>query len=179
MSSRYEKMTYRRCGKSGCSCRASRWACGKFGDAASQRTARELVLRAFDLGITHFDLANNYGPRRRRGKQFRPHLRDDLASHRDAMIISTKAGYPMWTPLRRLGIAQISAGEPRPKPEADGLDYVDIFYHHRPDRRRRWRDLGALDHAVRRARRSMPASPITDRRRPGGRAILRKLGTRA
>jgi len=98
MGSRYEKMKYQRCGKSGLLLpRISLGLWHNFGDADSQRTARELILRAFDLGITHFDLANNYGPPPGSAESnFGRILRESLASHRDEIIISTKAGYGMW-----------------------------------------------------------------------------------
>jgi len=182
MSSRYEKMTYRRCGKSGVLLpRISLGLWQNFGDAASQRTARELVLRAFDLGITHFDLANNYGPPPGAAESnFGRILRDDLASHRDAMIISTKAGYPMWDgPYGDWGSRKYLLASLDQSLKRMGLDYVDIFYHHRPDPETPLEEtLGALDHAVRQGK-ALYAGISNYRPEEARRAaaILRKLGT--
>jgi len=182
MSSRYEKMTYRRCGKSGVLLpRISLGLWQNFGDAASRQTARELVLRAFDLGITHFDLANNYGPPPGSAESnFGRILRDDLAAHRDEMIISTKAGYTMWDgPYGDWGSRKYLLASLDQSLKRMGLDYVDIFYHHRPDPETPLEEtMGALDHAVRQ-RKALYAGisnygPEETRRAA---AILRKLGT--
>jgi L-glyceraldehyde 3-phosphate reductase len=114
--------------------------------------ARAMVLRAFDLGVTHFDLANNYGPEPGSAEEtFGRILKEDLAGHRDELIISTKAGYRMWPGpygdggSRKYLLASLDASLRRM-----GLDYVDIFYHHRPDRHTPVEEsMRALDQAVR------------------------------
>jgi L-glyceraldehyde 3-phosphate reductase len=182
MGSRDEKMKYRRCGKSGVLLpRISLGLWQNFGEAAPQRTARELVLRAFDLGITHFDLANNYGPPPGSAEtNFGRILRDDLAAHRDEMIISTKAGYTMWDgPYGDWGSRKYLLASLDQSLKRMGLEYVDIFYHHRPDPETPLEEtLGALDHAVRQGK-ALHAGisnyqPEETRRAA---AILRKLGT--
>ncbi len=182
MSSRYQKMTYQRCGKSGVLLpRISLGLWQNFGDAAPQRTARELVLRAFDLGITHFDLANNYGPPPGSAESnFGRILRDDLAAHRDEMIISTKAGYTMWDgPYGDWGSRKYLLASLDQSLRRMGLEYVDIFYHHRPDPETPLEEtLGALDHAVRQGKALYAGisnyKPEETRRAA---AILRKLGS--
>lgn len=133
---RYERMTYRRCGRSGISLPAiSLGLWHNFGSVDPFDEARAMVRRAFDLGITHFDLANNYGPEPGSAEEtFGRILRSDLATHRDELIISNKAGWPMWPGpygdggSRKYLIASLDQSLTRM-----GLDYVDIFYHHRPD----------------------------------------------
>jgi L-glyceraldehyde 3-phosphate reductase len=164
---RYEsvpKNWFRRCGRSGLMLPAISLGCwhnfgepgtdaGRHADEQSfHENARQMLFAAFDQGITHFDLANNYGPppgsaEERVGRI----LRDDLAAHRDELIISTKAGYRMWAgPYGDLGsrkylLASLDASLRRLK-----LDYVDVFYHHRPDPNTPLDEtLGALDQAVR------------------------------
>jgi L-glyceraldehyde 3-phosphate reductase len=182
MSFRYDKMQYRRCGKSGVLLpRISLGLWQNFGEAAPQRTARELVLRAFDLGITHFDLANNYGPPPGSAESnFGRILKEDLSAHRDQMIISTKAGYTMWDGpygdwgSRKYLLASLDQSLKRMK-----LDYVDIFYHHRPDPDTPLEEtMGALDHAVRQGK-ALYAGISNYRPKETRRAvaILRKLGT--
>src|SRR5476651_624041 len=153
MNSRYEKMMYQRCGKSGVLLpRISLGLWQNFGDAASQRTAREIILRAFDLGITHFDLANNYGPPPGSAESnFGRILKKDLAAHRDEMIISTKAGYTMWNgPYGDFGSRKYLLASLDQSLKRLGLDYVDIFYSHRPDPATPIEEtMGALDTAVR------------------------------
>jgi L-glyceraldehyde 3-phosphate reductase len=182
MSSRFEKMKYQRCGKSGVLLpRISLGLWHNFGDADPQRTARELVLRAFDLGITHFDLANNYGPPPGSAESnFGRILRGDLAAHRDEMIISTKAGYGMWDgPYGEWGSRKYLLASLDQSLKRMGLEYVDIFYHHRPDPETPLEEtLGALDHAVRRGKAlyaGISNYPPEETRRAA--AILRKLGT--
>ncbi|MEX1140049.1 MAG: aldo/keto reductase [Bacteroidota bacterium] len=133
---RYEAMTYNRCGKSGLKLPAlSLGLWHNFGKVDDFKTARAIALRAFDLGITHFDLANNYGPPPGAAEEtFGKILHSDLASYRDDLIISSKAGYFMQPgPYGDLGsrkylISSLDASLRRLK-----IDYVDIFYHHRPD----------------------------------------------
>ena len=133
---RYDTMTYNRCGASGIKLPAvalGLWH--NFGDTAQYSNIKEMCFTAFDNGITHFDLANNYGPEPGSAeKNFGRILREELSSYRDELIISTKAGYTMWDGpygdwgSRKYLIASLDASLKRM-----GLDYVDIFYHHRPD----------------------------------------------
>jgi L-glyceraldehyde 3-phosphate reductase len=182
MSSRYEKMKYQRCGKSGVLLpRISLGLWQNFGDAAPQPVARELILRAFDLGITHFDLANNYGPPPGSAESnFGRILKEDLAGHRDEMIISTKAGYTMWDgPYGDWGSRKYLLASLDQSLKRMGLEYVDIFYHHRPDPETPLEEsMGALDHAVRQGKALYAGisnyKPEETRRAV---AILRKLGT--
>lgn len=133
---RYERMTYRRCGCSGLMLPAVSLGCWhNFGDGDDLDEARRMLHRAFDLGITHFDLANNYGPpggsAERNVGRF---LREDFASHRDELIISTKAGFYMWPgPYGDHGSKKYLVSSLDQSLQRLGLDYVDIFYHHRPD----------------------------------------------
>jgi len=182
MSSPYEKMKYQRCGKSGVLLpRISLGLWQNFGDAAPQRIARELILRAFDLGITHFDLANNYGPPPGSAESnFGRILREDLTAHRDEMIISTKAGYTMWDgPYGDWGSRKYLLASLDQSLRRMGLDYVDIFYHHRPDPKTPLEEtMGALDHAVRQGKAlyaGISNYPPEETRRAA--AILRELGT--
>src|SRR6058998_3624819 len=133
---RYDAMTYQRCGKSGVKLPViSLGLWHNFGGVDRFSNSRAMVRRAFDLGITHFDLANNYGPPPWSAEEtFGRILRRDLAPHRDELIISTKAGWRMWPGpygdwgSRKYLIASLDQSLARM-----GLDYVDIFYHHRPD----------------------------------------------
>ena len=150
---RYQVIPYRRCGASGLMLPAvSLGLWHNFGDTAPYENMRALCRTAFDHGITHFDLANNYGPEPGAAERnFGKILRDDLGVYRDELIISTKAGYLMWDgPYRRLGQPQVSAGQPGPELQRMGLDYVDIFYHHRMDPNTPLEEtMGALAQAVR------------------------------
>ena len=137
-SNRYSEMIYRVCGRSGLKLPAlSLGLWHNFGDTNPLEKQREMLRTAFDLGITHFDLANNYGPPPGSAElNFGRLLREDFASHRDELIISTKAGWEMWPgPYGQGGGSRKShPGEPRPKPPADGSGGdVDIFYSHRFD----------------------------------------------
>lgn len=133
---RYDKMQYRRCGKSGLKLPAvSLGLWHNFGDEKPLENSRKMLLGAFDLGITHFDLANNYGPSAGSAEEsFGVVMDSDLRPYRDEMIVSTKAGYYMWPgPYGEWGskknlIASLDQSLKRMR-----LDYVDIFYHHRPD----------------------------------------------
>src|SRR5439155_15240085 len=117
--------------------------------------ARSMVLRAFDLGITHFDLANNYGPPPGSAEEnFGKILHDELKGHRDELIISSKAGYRMWDgPYGDGGSRKYLVASLDQSLERMGLDYVDIFHHHRPDPETPMEEtMGALDHVVRMGR---------------------------
>jgi L-glyceraldehyde 3-phosphate reductase len=133
---RYEDMTYRRCGRSGL--RLPGISLGlwhNFGDDTPYETGRGIVRRAFDLGITHFDLANNYGPPYGSAERnFGRMLADDLRPYRDELVISTKAGYDMWPgPYGEWGSRKYLLASLDQSLDRMGLDYVDIFYSHRFD----------------------------------------------
>ena len=133
---RYASMAYHRCGASGLKLPAvSLGLWHNFGDTARYDTMRAIVRTAFDNGITHFDLANNYGPAPGAAERnFGRILRDDLAAHRDELIISTKAGYTMWDgPYGDWGSRKYLLASLDQSLQRMGLDYVDIFYHHRMD----------------------------------------------
>ncbi|WP_265520438.1 L-glyceraldehyde 3-phosphate reductase [Oerskovia flava] len=133
---RYESMTYRRTGRSGLDLPAiSLGLWHNFGDVNPFETQRATVRRAFDLGITHFDLANNYGPPYGSAEEnFGRHLAQDLAPYRDELIISSKAGYDMWPgPYGDGGSRKYLVSSLDQSLRRMGLDYVDIFYSHRPD----------------------------------------------
>ena len=146
-------MTYRRCGKSGVLLPVvSLGLWHNFGAVDPFATARTTVRRAFDLGITHFDLANNYGPPPGSAEvTFGRILRRDLAGHRDELIVSTKAGYLMWPgPYGDWGSRKYLLASLDQSLTRMGLDYVDIFYHHRPDPDTPLEEtMGALHDAVR------------------------------
>ncbi len=129
-SSRYKSMTYRRCGRSGLKLPAvSLGLWHNFGSVDSRSTARDLIVRAFDLGVTHFDLANNYGPPPGSAEEtFGRIIKECLASHRDELIISTKAGHPMWEgPYGKGGSKKASHGEPGPEPGTHGAGLCGHF----------------------------------------------------
>jgi L-glyceraldehyde 3-phosphate reductase len=133
---RYEKMTYRRAGRSGLHLPAiSLGLWHNFGDGRPWDRQRDIVLRAFDLGVTHFDLANNYGPPPGSAESnFGRLLAADLRAHRDELVVSTKAGYHMWDgPYGEWGSRKYLVSSLDQSLKRLGLDYVDIFYHHRPD----------------------------------------------
>ncbi|WP_336771019.1 aldo/keto reductase [Paenibacillus sp. MMO-58] len=133
---RYESMTYNRCGKSGLKLSAiSLGLWHNFGGIDKYENGRAMVRRAFDLGITHFDLANNYGPPPGSAEEsFGSMLKDDLSPYRDELIISTKAGYYMWPgPYGEWGSKKSLVSSLDQSLKRMGVDYVDIFYHHRPD----------------------------------------------
>jgi L-glyceraldehyde 3-phosphate reductase len=134
--SRYDSMTYNRCGRSGLKLPAvSLGLWHNFGGLDTRENARAMIRRAFDLGITHFDLANNYGPPPGSAEEtFGAVLKSDLAAHRDELIISTKAGWGMWPgPYGDLGSRKYLVASLDQSLRRMGLEYVDIFYHHRPD----------------------------------------------
>jgi L-glyceraldehyde 3-phosphate reductase len=133
---RYEEMSYRRCGASGLKLPAiSLGLWQNFGHERPLETSREILLRAFDLGITHFDLANNYGPPYGSAEEvFGEVLRRDLAPYRDELVISTKAGYDMWPgPYGEWGSRKYLLASLDQSLGRMGLEYVDIFYSHRFD----------------------------------------------
>ena len=151
-SERYLTMTYTRCGKSGLKLPAvSLGLWHNFGDTADYENMKALVFTAFDNGITHFDLANNYGPAPGSAERnFGKILKEELSSCRDELIISTKAGYDMWEgPYGNWGSRKYLLASLDQSLKRLGLDYVDIFYHHRPDPDTPLEEtMGALAHAV-------------------------------
>lgn len=151
--SRYEKMSYRRCGDSGLMLPAvSMGLWHNFGDNASYENMKAMCHTAFDNGITHFDLANNYGPRPGRAEHnFGRILSEDLIPYRDELIISTKAGYDMWPgPYGNWGSRKYLIASIDQSLDRMGLDYVDIFYHHRMDPQTPLEEtMGALAQIVR------------------------------
>ncbi|TVQ13971.1 MAG: L-glyceraldehyde 3-phosphate reductase, partial [Balneolaceae bacterium] len=152
-TSRYDTMKYRRCGRSGLKLpEISLGLWHNFAGVDVFENSRAMVLRAFDLGVTHFDLANNYGPPPGSAEEcFGDILRKDLKSYRDELVISTKAGYLMWPgPYGEWGSRKYLLASLDQSLKRMGLDYVDIFYHHRPDPDTPLEEtLGALDHAIR------------------------------
>jgi len=144
---------YRRCGRSGLKLPAvSLGLWHNFGHVDALETSRLMIRRAFDLGITHFDLANNYGPPPGSAEEnFGRILREDYRSHRDEMIISTKAGYLMWPgPYGEWGSRKYLLASLDQSLQRLGLEYVDIFYSHRPDPDTPLEEtMGAVAHAVR------------------------------
>jgi L-glyceraldehyde 3-phosphate reductase len=146
-------MRYNRCGRSGLKLPAiSLGLWHNFGGADVFENARAMIHRAFDLGITHFDLANNYGPPYGSAEEtFGRILRQDLAAYRDELIISSKAGWDMWPgPYGNFGSRKYLIASLEQSLKRMGLDYVDIFYHHRPDPETPLEEtMGALDHIVR------------------------------
>lgn len=133
---RYDEMRYNRCGRSGIKLPAvSLGFWHNFGGVDTYETARGIACRAFDLGVTHFDLANNYGPPPGSAEEnFGKMLRQDLGAYRDELIISSKAGYTMWDgPYGDWGSRKYLLSSLDQSLQRMGLDYVDIFYSHRPD----------------------------------------------
>ena len=134
--SRYEKMQYNRCGASGLKLPAvSLGLWHNFGDTGNFDNMKNMCFTAFDNGITHFDLANNYGPAEGSAEiNFGKILREEMSAYRDEMIISTKAGYYMWPgPYGEWGSRKYLISSLDQSLKRMGLEYVDIFYHHRPD----------------------------------------------
>ncbi len=150
---RYEKMEYRRCGRSGLLLpKISLGLWHNFGSVDSFENYNAIALRAFDSGITHFDLANNYGPDPGSAEEnFGRILRESLHAYRDELIISTKAGYTMWPgPYGDLGSRKYLMASLDQSLRRMGLEYVDIFYSHRPDPDTPFEEtMGALSDAVR------------------------------
>jgi L-glyceraldehyde 3-phosphate reductase len=179
---RYETMRYNRCGRSGLKLPAiSLGLWHNFGGDTPHRTKQAICRKAFDLGVTHFDLANNYGPPPGSAETaFGEILRTDFAGYRDEMIISTKAGYDMWPGhygewgSRKYVLASLDQSLKRM-----GLDYVDIFYSHRFDPETPLEEtMMALDHAVRSGKALYAGiSSYNSQRTREAAAILRDLGT--
>ena len=182
-ASRYANpAVFRRCGHSGLILPlVSLGLWHNFGGADSYENSRAIVRRAFDLGITHFDLANNYGPPPGSAEEnFGRMLRTDLVHHRDELIISTKAGYDMWPgPYGDFGSRKYLLASLDQSLHRLGLDYVDIFYHHRPDPETPLAEtMGALAHAVRSGKALYVGLSNYDHRQAARAiAILRELGT--
>ncbi|MDA8076387.1 MAG: L-glyceraldehyde 3-phosphate reductase [Actinomycetota bacterium] len=179
---RYGSMTYRRCGRSGLLLPAiSLGLWQNFGDDRPLETQRSVVRRAFDLGITHFDLANNYGPPYGSAEtNFGRILREDFRDHRDELIISTKAGWDMWPgPYGDLGSRKYLLASLDQSLRRLGVDYVDIFYHHRFDPNTPLEEsVGALHTAVTSGRALyVGISSYSDKRTSQAVAILRQLDT--
>jgi L-glyceraldehyde 3-phosphate reductase len=179
---RYDQMTYRRCGRSGLKLPAiSLGLWHNFGRVDRLDDARSMLCRSFDLGITHFDLANNYGPPPGSAEEtFGKILSGELRRYRDEMVISTKAGYPMWPgPYGDWGSRKYLVASLDQSLTRMGLEYVDIFYSHRPDPETPMEEtMAALDHIVRsgKALYAGISSYTADQTRRAV-AILRGLGT--
>jgi L-glyceraldehyde 3-phosphate reductase len=179
---RYSMMRYRRCGRSGLKLPAvSLGLWHNFGDDTPHETKRAISRTAFDLGITHFDLANNYGPPPGSAETaFGELLRTDFRAHRDEMIISSKAGYLMWPgPYGEWGSRKSLIASCDQSLKRMGLDYVDIFYSHRFDPETPLEEtMGALDQIVRSGRALyVGISSYNSKRTREAAAILKSLGT--
>lgn len=179
---RYEKMVYRKCGRSGLKLPAvSLGLWHNFGEDTPHATKRAICQAAFDLGITHFDLANNYGPPFGSAEEaFGQILKQDFAGLRDELIISSKAGYDMWPgPYGEWGSRKYLIASCDQSLKRMGLDYVDIFYSHRFDPETPLEEtMGALDHIVRSGRALyVGISSYNSARTREAVAILKDLGT--
>jgi L-glyceraldehyde 3-phosphate reductase len=179
---RYDSMTYRRCGRSGLQLPAvSLGLWHNFGDDRPIDGQRAILRRAFDLGVTHFDLANNYGPPYGSAEvNFGRLMREDLRPYRDELVISTKAGYDMWPgPYGEWGSRKYLTSSLDQSLARMGLDYVDIFYSHRFDPSTPLEEtMGALDAAVRAGKALyVGISSYSPERTAEAAAILRGLGT--
>jgi len=179
---RYGRMPYRRTGRSGLelpSISLGLW--NNFGGDRPYETSRAIVRRAFDLGITHFDLANNYGPPYGSAEEtFGRLLATDLAPYRDELVVSTKAGYDMWPgPYGDRGSRKYLLSSLDQSLRRLGLDYVDIFYSHRADPGTPLEEtMGALDTAVRQGKALYAGiSSYSPERTREAAAILERLGT--
>lgn len=179
---RYDTMPYRRVGRSGLKLPAiSLGLWHNFGDDKPFEVQRAILRRAFDLGVTHFDLANNYGPPYGSAEtNFGRHFKDDFAPYRDELIISTKAGYDMWPgPYGNFGSRKYLLASLDQSLGRMGLDYVDIFYSHRPDPETPLEEtMGALDQAVRSGKALYAGiSSYTPEQTLEAARILKELGT--
>jgi L-glyceraldehyde 3-phosphate reductase len=179
---RYDTMQYNRCGRSGLKLpTVSLGLWHNFGGVDSFENGRAVVRRAFDLGITHFDLANNYGPPYGSAEEtFGRILQKDLAPYRDELIISSKAGWDMWPgPYGNWGSRKYLIASLDQSLRRMGLEYVDIFYHHRPDPETPLEEtMGALDQIVRQGKALYAGISSYDAEQTRGAAgILRELGT--
>ena len=179
---RYRSLPYQRCGNGGLKLPlVSLGLWHNFAGVDAHETARQMLCRSFDLGITHFDLANNYGPPPGSAEETLGRvLRQDLGAYRDELVISTKAGYGMWPgPYGDFGSRKYLVASLDQSLRRLGLDYVDIFYHHRPDPETPLEEtMAALDHLVRRGKALYVGISNYDHeltRRAA--AILRELGT--
>jgi L-glyceraldehyde 3-phosphate reductase len=180
--SRYDKMTYRRCGRSGVKLPLlSLGLWHNFGDDRLIDTQRATLRRAFDQGVTHFDLANNYGPPYGSAEiNFGRILREDFAAYRDELFISTKAGWDMWPgPYGEFGSRKYLLASLDQSLRRMGLDYVDVFYSHRFDPDTPLEEtMGALDAAVRQGKAQyVGISSYSAERTAEASQILRDLGT--
>ncbi len=180
---RYEQMRYRRCGRSGIKLpEVSLGLWQNFGEERSLEHSRAIVRRAFDLGITHFDLANNYGPPYGSAERvFGRLMADDLRPFRDELVISTKAGYDMWPgPYGDRGSRKYLLASLDQSLGRMGLEYVDIFYSHRFDPETPLEEtMGALDTAVRQGKALYAGiSSYSPQRTSEAASILRAMGTR-
>ncbi len=180
--SRYQSMPYQRCGRSGLLLpRISLGLWHNFAAVDARETARQMIRRAFDLGITHFDLANNYGPPPGSAEEtFGQILAQDLRSYRDEILISTKAGYGMWPgPYGDFGSRKYLVASLDQSLRRLGVDYVDIFYHHRPDPKTPLEEtMAALDAVVRAGKALYVGISNYDHERTRqAQALLRGLGT--
>jgi L-glyceraldehyde 3-phosphate reductase len=181
-NNRYDTMTYRRTGRSGLKLPViSLGLWQNFGDTRPIETQRAIVRRAFDLGVTHFDLANNYGPPYGSAEaNFGRIMQKDLRPYRDELVISSKAGYDMWPgPYGEWGSRKYVLASLDQSLKRLGLDYVDIFYSHRYDPDTPLEEtMGALDTAVRSGRALYAGiSNYTSEQTARAAAILRDLGT--
>jgi len=181
-SHRYDSMQYRRSGRSGLKLPAvSLGLWHNFGGVDNFENSRAMLRRAFDLGITHFDLANNYGPPYGSAEEtFGQIFKKDFQPYRDELVISTKAGWDMWPgPYGDFGSRKYLLASLDQSLKRMGLDYVDIFYHHRPDPETPMEEsLGALDTAVRSGRALYAGISAYDARQTAEAIqILRQLGT--
>jgi L-glyceraldehyde 3-phosphate reductase len=179
---RYESIPYRRCGRSGILLpEVSLGLWHNFGDGRPIDTQRAIIRRAFDLGITHFDLANNYGPPYGSAEiNFGRILREDLRPYRDELIISTKAGYDMWPgPYGEWGSRKYLLASLDQSLQRMGVDYVDIFYSHRFDPTTPLQEtLGALDTAVKSGKALYAGiSSYSAERTAEAAGIMRRMGT--
>lgn len=181
-TTRYDSMSYRRCGSSGLLLPAiSLGLWHNFGGVDSFENSRAMLRRAFDLGITHFDLANNYGPPYGSAEEnFGRLFRQDFVPYRDELIISTKAGYDMWPgPYGNWGSRKYLLSSLDQSLRRMGLDYVDIFYSHRPDPDTPIEEtMGALHQAVRSGKALYAGiSNYNAEQTVAAAAVLRRLGT--
>jgi L-glyceraldehyde 3-phosphate reductase len=179
---RYENLEYRRCGRSGLKLpQISLGLWQNFGDDRPLGVSRAILRRAFDLGVTHFDLANNYGPPYGSAElNFGRILREDFGHLRDELVISTKAGYDMWPgPYGNFGSRKYLISSLDQSLQRMGLDYVDIFYSHRADPETPLEEtMGALDAVVRQGKALyIGISSYSPRRTEEAIEILRHLGT--
>jgi L-glyceraldehyde 3-phosphate reductase len=179
---RYQSLPYQRCGQSGLKLPIiSLGLWHNFAGVDPHETARQMLCRSFDLGITHFDLANNYGPPPGSAEETLGRvLRQDLGAYRDELIISTKAGYGMWPgPYGDFGSRKYLVSSLDQSLRRLGLDYVDIFYHHRPDPETPLEEtMAALDHVVRSGKALYVGISNYDHERTRrAAAILKELGT--